>query len=246
MGQGVFAVEVDSSAEERAGGSFLAKRIREHADRQPTAFYYAKVDVERVDVVRQLGSAGFYVVDVNVTFGMEPSEESSARRMPSRDGWTVDGARPEHHDQILDIAASCFRYSRFHVDPEVPRELANRIKREWMNSCLRRERGEEVLVASRRGRVAGFLAILAAQREGRQVRVVDLIGVSSACQRQGVGRELMQAFIRRSQNRCDWLELGTQAANLPSIRMCQQLGFLIVNNRYVLHCHTRHHAHRTH
>jgi len=47
----------------------------------------------------------------------------------------------------LDIAESAFVYSRFHLDPLVPKELANRVKREWIANYVRRQRGERLLVA---------------------------------------------------------------------------------------------------
>lgn len=173
-----------------------------------------------------LEHAGFRVVDVNMTL--------------ERDGWAglastgvVAPATPDQHGELLRIAGSCFRYSRFHLDPLIPRELADRVKREWVRSYVEGTRGVELLAAEHEGRPAGFLAVLEA-RDG--ARVIDLVGVASDAQSRGVGEALVTAFAQRhGEGRT--LRVGTQAANIPSLRLYEKLGFRIASAHYVLHCH---------
>jgi len=213
--------------------------IGSHADRQLAAMYYAKVDTGQVDVVRQLAAAGFYVVDVNVTFGME-AEARPVRSEPAGGaGCPIREIEAEHHEATLDIAARCFRYSRFHLDPLVPRAIADRIKREWVFNYIRKQRGEQLFVALSDGRPVGFLAVLGSQAGARRVRTIDLIGVDETSQGRGIGQALVAFFVDRYRGECDYLQVGTQAANLASLSLYHKCGFAIARTQYVLHMHVR-------
>jgi ribosomal protein S18 acetylase RimI-like enzyme len=137
----------------------------------------------------------------------------------------------------VEIAGTCFRYSRFHLDPRVPREIADRIKREWIRNYATKRRGERLLVASLEGRPAGFLAVLASESGGQRIRTIDLVGVAAWAQRRGVGRALVEAFIAASRGVCDVMQVGTQAANIPSMRLYETTGFCMSRSQYVLHGH---------
>src|SRR5438093_1961982 len=98
---------------------------------------YAKIGVDDTEELARLTATGFSVVDVNVTYvygdGTWPE--------PSN----VEVAAPEHGDALIDIAGRCFRFSRFHLDPLIPNELADRVKREWIRSYVEGKRGSELL-----------------------------------------------------------------------------------------------------
>lgn len=197
------------------------------------AFVYAKVPADRSPCVAGLESLGFHAVDVNITLDREPG----AVPPHTLADLEIDDARASDEAAVLDVAGSCFRYSRFHLDPRVPAELANRIKREWMANYFRRVRGEALLVARLRGAAVGFLAILSSAVAGGRASVIDLVGVSASAQGRGIGRALVEAFIGRGMGRCDTLRVGTQVANIPSLRLYEQCGFKVAESTYVLHGH---------
>jgi ribosomal protein S18 acetylase RimI-like enzyme len=199
-----------------------------------SAFYYAKVPTQRVNQVRALCGGGFSVVDVQVTFERAPDGLAGHWTRP---GLHVrDITHPDHAD-VLDIAGNCFRYSRFHLDPFFSPEQANLIKREWVRNCILGQRGERVLVAEMDRVPVGFLAVLAADVNGRSCRVIDLIGVSAATQGRGVGTELVKAFTSAYAGRCEVLRVGTQVANVASVRLYEGCGFRLLESAYVLHAH---------
>src|SRR5687767_5640622 len=109
------------------------------------AMYQAKVDADRVEEVSALERAGFSVVDVNLTLARAPGVVDAP-------DVAVEEARPDHADDVLRIAEQDYRVSRFHMDPDVPDEVARRIKRDWVQAYLDGERGERLLVAERGGR----------------------------------------------------------------------------------------------
>ncbi|MGZ3426747.1 MAG: N-acetyltransferase family protein [Polyangia bacterium] len=228
FGHPVFRVDVGSD------GRDLAPSLRSHAQAQARAFYYAKIDCKRAGDVQQLGSAGMFVVDTNVGFELA--------RPPARAGGspgvTVDELTPGDADLVLDIAGSAYQYSRFHLDPLVPDELAHRIKREWCRNYVRKVRGDRLFVAKIDGRPVGFLAALRTGAHGREAAVIDLVGVDRGHQRRGVGAALTQAFIDHYRGATS-LQVGTQVANVPSMRLYEQLGFSITKTQYVLHLHVQ-------
>jgi GNAT superfamily N-acetyltransferase len=138
---------------------------------------------------------------------------------------------------VLEIARSSFRFSRFHLDPLIPLESAHQIKHDWILNYLLRKRGEHLWVASVAGRPAGFLAVIAGNDAGRRYRAIDLIGVAPAYQGQGIGQALVAYFIDTYRDHSDFLLVGTQIANLPSIHLYQKLGFSLVKSAYVMHLH---------
>ncbi|MBM3461241.1 MAG: GNAT family N-acetyltransferase [Armatimonadetes bacterium] len=205
----------------------FAEGIARHVGDQADAFYYARVDTDRVAEVARLCAVGFYVVDTAVTFD-RPVGHPAPSSLPVRD------CTPDDAEAVLHIAASCFRFSRFHLDPLIKVEVANQLKRSWVRSCLDGKRGEHVLVALVNDRPAGFLAVL---RDGPRA-VIDLIGVAPEGQRAGVGAALMAAFVDKY-SEVEVLRVGTQVANVPSTRFYEKSGFRLCGSQYVLHLHAR-------
>jgi len=203
------------------------------ASDSPQIFFYVKVPVARLDLVHALNKSGFKVVDVNVTFECMPRETEIDLSYQI----IIRGARPEDRDATLDIAGTCFRHSRFHLDPLLSNDRANLIKREWVANYFNGERGEQILVAERDAKPIGFLAITKVISGNKTLRVIDLIGIQSEYQRMGAGRQLVDFFINDSVGKCNILRVGTQIANVPSMNFYQRCGFHITESAYVLHAH---------
>ena len=216
-----------------AAGGDLSPR-----DQSPTdipalkeAFVYARVPCAEIGQVNELLKKGFRVVDTALRF----RRKVSAPGLGEKDQ-TVRDAKAADFGPVMDIAGECFRYSRFHLDPLVPRPLADAIKRAWMDSYRLGKRGCGCLVAERAGKVAGFLAVLDSSGE-KATRVIDLIGVRTDEQGSGVGRALVESFVQRAWPGAQELEVGTQAANVPSVRLYEACGFRFAEAAYVLHAH---------
>lgn len=204
------------------------------------SFLFARVPAGDVAKLGQLASAGFRVVDVTLRFTRSPGEAQSTMRP----GLYVRDARPGDFGRILAIAGSAFRYSRFHLDPLVPRSIADSVKRAWMDSYRTGQRGAGCLVAiesagdMNEGHVVGFLGVIEMNRDGI-VRGIDLIGVDESAQSRGVGRALVEAFTSKAAGHARELEVGTQAANVRSVRLYESCGFRLANAAYVMHAHFR-------
>ena len=253
-----FAVHADSwLTEVMARPSFRVEPsgtpidLRAHIDNQRGAFYFAKIPTDRVAEVEQLTRLGFVVVDTNVTFeytdddtqyvveaiAMPRTATLDMRKPGGRAGESkldhlnIGAIKPSEVDALLEIAGTAFRYSRFHLDPQIDNALAHRIKREWIRNYVLGKRGAGLLVAREHDKPIGFLAHLVA----RGAAVIDLIAVATDAHGRGAGSALTAAFagLYAGMPRI----VGTQIANVPSIRLYTKLGFALARSQYVLHAH---------
>ena len=87
------------------------------------------------------------------------------------------------------------------------------------------------------GAIAGFLAVIESRVGTRSIAVIDLVGVSPEHQGRRVGTALVRRFIEEWRGRAAELRVGTQAANVQSLRFYERNGFRVVQSDYVLHAH---------
>jgi dTDP-4-amino-4,6-dideoxy-D-galactose acyltransferase len=193
------------------------------------AFYTAKIGVLDLELAAALTAVGFSLVETSLQF-----EKPIDRHAPVAQ---VGICRPQWREAVLDIAERAFRFTRFHVDPEIHRSAANRVKREWIQSYVDGRRGDALLVAHDGDAVLGFNAMLVSDRPAGSVAVIDLIGVHPDHQQRGIGRLLIDGALHHYQDRCRSLEVGTQASNIPSVRLYERAGFRLIRSGYVFHRH---------
>lgn len=192
-------------------------------------FVTAKVPANEPALAHDLESMGFRIVDTALTFRCtQPvGEQPAAARF----------ARPEDQGRVVEIARSAFKYSRFHLDPAFPAELANRIKAEWAANYFSGQRGNAMIVIETDRQVAGFLMLL--NGAGHTV-VVDLIAVDPAFARSGHARSMIAFAANQgtgSGPSPTGMLVGTQAANTPSVNLYEALGFRLEASNFVLHHH---------
>jgi len=173
------------------------------------------------------------VVDVNILFEREPAQSIEVN--PSI---LVRDIQSSDEDSVLKIAETAFVYSRFHLDPNITKKLADNIKREWIDSYLKKRRGERLLIAEVDNQPIGFLALLSTG-ENKTTGVIDLIGVAKNMRGRGVGKSLVKYHIQDGYGKYSNLIVGTQISNIPSMRLYMQCGYDISNSYYVLHAHIR-------
>lgn len=218
-----------------AAPAAVTAALVEHTAGRGRSFYYAKVAASDVAIVSALASVGMRVVDVNVTLAVTPPDVCVQNA--ASPGVEIREASALDEPSTLAMAEREYQVTRFHLDPHVPDALANTIKREWVANYFAGRRGEQLWVAVVDGRIAGFLAVIASARDGRRVKTIDLIAVTAAFRRRGIGAALVAFFLQHYASECDRLEVGTQVANAVSIRMYERAGFRTDRAAYVLHLH---------
>lgn len=203
-----------------------------------SAFFYIKIPTRAVKQVASFTNIGFHVIDVSITYERlsKNSKKTISQTSPEI---IIAEAQPNDQKRILEISSKCFIFSRFHLDPYIPVTLANKIKREWVTNYFRKERGDRLLVAKLQDRPVGFLAVMNQNTTNGKIRVIDLIGVSPIHQQMGIGKALVQFFINDSLPTYDVLKVGTQVANIPSMRLYESFNFVVSDAAYTLHAHIR-------
>jgi ribosomal protein S18 acetylase RimI-like enzyme len=206
-----------------------AKRLTS-ADVQISAF----VPTTEVSASMYLQDLGFYTVDTALML-----------ERPRIEWHTVDPrvrfARPEDRAGVKKVAGNAFVYSRFHLDPAFPKYLADRIKRVWAENYFEGTRGDGMVVAERAGSVVGFAQLLWSETTPGVI-VIDLIAVAKQASRQGLARAMISYAAANGtgdSQRPIGIRVGTQAANVPSVRLYETLGFRVTQSRFVLHHHGR-------
>ena len=185
-------------------------------------FCYAKLSETDTELSRVLGAAGFYLVETLLTFMKKPSQDGV---MDSR----LREARASDCQSVTRIAERSFRFSRFHADPNLNQDLANRIKAAWAGNFFQGQRGHRMLVAEEHGHLCGFILLV----ENPQATAVDLIAVDPAFQGQGLGTALLSAAERKGRR----ILAGTQKANFASCQMYQKCGYTTDKSESVFHLH---------
>jgi ribosomal protein S18 acetylase RimI-like enzyme len=189
-------------------------------------FATAKVAADDIAAAGRLEDMGFRMIDMALSF----AAPVAAIPFDRADG--VRQARPEDCAAVAAIARDGFRFSRFHLDPRLPKALAGRIKAAWAENFFKGGRGDAMIVASVEERVVGFLQLLRAAQERL---VIDLIAVDERFRGGGLARAMIASAVRTMP--AVELRVGTQAANIPSVRLYESLGFRLSGAQLVLHCH---------
>jgi dTDP-4-amino-4,6-dideoxy-D-galactose acyltransferase len=199
------------------------------------AFWFTKVAVDDPSVAARLSQAGFDLVDTNVVLAREA--RAAGNVTPMNADVACELATSQDAEEVAELAARCFRFSRFHADHRLAQGQADEIKRQWArNAC--RGRSPEIYIARASRIIVGFLAPLLVPSPTGSVAVIDLIGVDPTRQSGGVGSALSKFFINRWAQKSIGLRVGTQIANVPALRLYGKLGFRIANASYVLHGHS--------
>ena len=184
------------------------------------------------EVIRALENDGFNLMECYLEL------EHTLKRPPSSSGKNL--IRPFHEREIAyleRIAYESFCYSRFHMDPQITSHEANLTRSEWVrNACL--GRADVVLVAEADSKPIGFLVGVKKTSDLGPIGKIDLVAVDSEYRNRKVGYELTIEFINycRSQRYCLG-KVGTQAHNIPSLRIYEKVGFLAIAAFYSYHKH---------
>lgn len=211
----------------------LLQAVFRIAQEQEYAFLWTKCDSGFFPLIHALEDKGFRLMDCELTLvhnGVVPLDVDTR--------YHVEIAR-NHRVPGLENLGSIFAHSRFHSDPEIPADQADGL---WRKSIIGSCEGfaDEVIVLYEDTEPIGFVTCKDDKLSGEvfpnKVRSFFLVGVSPACQGQGVGRELMQVALRHSLRQTPLIEVETQSRNQAALALYQKSGFRIAASEYSFHC----------
>ncbi|MBN1671869.1 MAG: GNAT family N-acetyltransferase [Kiritimatiellae bacterium] len=220
------SVDDDLMAEARRGHGAAYGLFDELRSRD--VLIYTKIPAIDTAACVFLEERGFRLVDTNVVL----DKPMAFPRKPARRS-EVRPAAPEDREAVVELARRSFACSRFHLDGLIAPEVANTIKAQWAGNFFAGKRGDRMVVASAAGRVAGFLLLLC--RDARDC-VIDLVAVDAAQRRKGIASDML-AYAEATDPSCSRMVVGTQVANVPSLRLYEKAGFRVCGSHYVFHFH---------
>tara|TARA_R110002012_G_scaffold216843_2_gene388018 strand:- start:612 stop:1319 length:708 start_codon:yes stop_codon:yes gene_type:complete len=119
------------------------------------------------------------------------------------------------------VAEAVFRSDRYHADPMVSEQIANRVKAAWARNEVN-GRTDKTFIWEENGVIAGFNGCLLQDR----VMTVDLIAVSQAHQGRGIGAALIKAAFSHYAGLADCAVIATQDSNIGALALYRKLGFV--------------------
>lgn len=191
-------------------------------------FVYSKILTQNTNIVEVFQENGFRVVDTHIQF--EHTGESIRGNCDQAINFRY--AKPEDEEDVSDIARKTFRYSRFHLDNMIPNKIADDLKSDWARNFFLNKRGDHMIIAECKGEIAGFAQLLV---RGESL-IIDLIAVQKKFQGKRIGFQMLLHILDLFSARFS-IVVGTQVANIASLRLYENAGFLITSSSYILHYH---------
>ncbi len=188
-------------------------------DNLPKGFIFTKLPVDHVKDVGLLFKQGFKIVEVAIQF-----EQHAPMLNKQNSQVTVDFVSKEQDKNgVIKIAENAFIWSRFYQDTDIPKDIASKIKKDWVTNYFSGQRGDNMIVARINNEVVGFILLIN--------NIIDLIAVSTENARQGIGSLLIQF----ANSKIGLLKAGTQLINKSSIALYEKSGFFLKQANFVLH-----------
>lgn len=197
-------------------------------------FVSCKIPLDFVPEQGVLVDLGFRLIEVSGLFQkLIISMDGYRSSVGSEDDLNVRRAGEHDRGDIGVIASSAFVSSRFHIDPKIDSEIANRIKKGWATNYFSGNRGNDMFVVEYKGRTIGFCLLI----EKREDLLIDLIAIDREFQGKGAGKKLIHEIISKYP-KSQKLLAGTQLSNKSSVFFYQALGFDLVSSGLVYHFHS--------
>jgi ribosomal protein S18 acetylase RimI-like enzyme len=178
----------------------------------------ARVDGGNFTTIHALEGANFELIDCIQTFllqlnGMDTSSPPDTRLFEAKD-----------FPEVLEIARTAFVFDRFHGDPALSNDVADKIHESWTRNCCLGTAADAVVVAEVEGRIASYVAC----RAGLQALTGTIILVATGEWARGRGaahRATLAALHWLATRGMKCVEVGTQLRNIPAARLYENLGF---------------------
>jgi GNAT superfamily N-acetyltransferase/N-acetylglutamate synthase-like GNAT family acetyltransferase len=224
-----------------ARGKYLESRRRqrqllatviEDCQSQNIKHLTARTDASDLVAMHTLEEFGFELIDGIQTFGVRMTEANtlSGGRSPSIEvglfeTWQLEG--------VLKIAGSSYRFDRFHSDPALDADVADRLHQEWVANACAGAAADAVFVASENGQVLGFVTVKLDPEiicvNGSRLATIVLVATGKESRGRGIAKLATLAAVNwLRNNNASAVQVGTQLRNIPAGRLYEQCGFRLI------------------
>lgn len=173
---------------------------------------------------------GGYLVDEKTTFVVDVDNASLAQVVPIAVVQSYDPTMAT--SDMVALAIQSGEYSRFALDPNIPRDKFIELYSIWINRSLNRELVDEVLVICEDMRVAGMITL--GNKNGRGD--IGLVAVDADFRGRGFGQNLVRAAQKWFfAERYTQVQVVTQGKNASACNLYKKCGFSIEKVEYFYH-----------
>ena len=195
-------------------------------------FAYIKTNISCAQNEKLIKS-DFYLVTLMATLRLENITKTALFEISSN----VKLASLKDKNALKLLAYNAFNLDRFHVDFNISKCTASKIKSEWIGNFFNGERGNKCFVYKKNNKCLGFLLTI----EKRNNVVIDLIAVGHNSRNKGVAKNLINYMLHFYKNKLNTVEVGTQFNNKASLYLYKSFDFEIRNYTSVWHWHSHTH-----
>jgi ribosomal protein S18 acetylase RimI-like enzyme len=201
----------------------LLDRVLDWSVSRHVCFLSIKIPGPDPLVCQALQARNFYLVDTGVRLTRH-AQHIDFQALP--DGWS-------YRDQVACPAAvasvfkSLFYDGRFHNDPRVPLDQADRLWESAIRNQLSGEAGHVLLLLENnqpRG-LTTLRTIPAGETCQKPVGSLSIVGLLEQCRGQGLGRRLLAETLLRYQYNYRFIVIETSTYNEPALRLYRSQGF---------------------
>lgn len=195
-----------------------------------------RIDADELSLAQSLESRGFYLVDAIVTYTFIPRRQELGH---FKHLYQTRIYREEDREAVLHVANTAYQnyLGRYHADPHLPNEAANRLYQIWTEKFLQEGFAERIIVAERKGKVIGFLGYRM-QHDILKATGVRAVGAGlGGCLPEGLGAysALLETAMREGMHRYDMQDFETQLNNINIVRIYQKINFEFARAKYTFH-----------
>ncbi|HEY8670314.1 MAG TPA: GNAT family N-acetyltransferase, partial [Terriglobales bacterium] len=207
--------------------------VLEACDAERIDLLIARCSTDDISAMRAAEVNGFLLTDTllyyQFDFGKRPIPSCTTEYM-------VRSLKPGDHDQVREVAAAAFKgyMGHYHADPRLDQRKCDEAYESWAErSCIPGLAADQLFVAERAGRIAGFATL----RVNSSEEVEGLLfAVAPEYQRRGVCGLLMVHSLEwtRSQGARRMI-ISTQITNVSMQKVWCRVGFEPSHSFYTLH-----------
>lgn len=211
---------VDTIVDFKTRIQFLEK-VKKAATDAGVKLIFARVPLADVYSVQAFEKVGAKLTDILLTFNSRiPNNLGEEHSWPK-----IESATKRDISAIESVAREVFTVDHFHADQQLDAKKSSEVFSKWVSNAFA-QCPERLLVARKSGTPVGFI-LCGVQKllPGYDVGLIDLVGVDSQMQGQGIGTALVFHALRWFTPRVGSVYVGTQAANSRALRLYQKCNF---------------------
>ncbi|MFH1440437.1 MAG: hypothetical protein ABIH18_00110 [Candidatus Omnitrophota bacterium] len=215
--------------------SSLLKAILKYNKKIDNAHLSCKIDTLDITSIHVLESFGFKLMDTIITWVFKP-----VINFPKyKNIYKVRDFQEKDLEELMDLAKHRFSMNRFHLDPNIPNDKADKMYAEWVkNYCLNSAKGNtKVKVAENKNGVAGFLGYRLNEgikkTTGHRIIGQGLMAIKPSAK--GASINLINTTIKDVILNYDFAEFDGLITNHEAIKIYQAFNFEIIRSKHTFH-----------